>query len=343
MFNKYPIAIAALAAITASAQSAGPDKVTVNGSDQSAARSVTGRHNHARRSPSPAARAMGSEAFTVSSSSKSSSPSGAGVANSPLRAPGDLTFSGGPVVPYAVSHAIYMNPVLPGNPNGNCPTLATCWGDPEGFLRDLGISDFIHITDQYVKSSADNRYTVGRSAMINYNPLQKGFLFSDDDIMAIVHAVAASTGQAGYGHIYHVFLPPGQDVCAAGVGCASTTICAYHGSGDFFDIGHILYTVEPDQLGFGCAIAAGSPNGVRADSTNNVLSHELFEVITDPDGNAWTNTTQLSMLGQEIGDECEFINAASIFEVPTFKIGKKLYAVQREYDNSQRTCATKLE
>ena len=343
MSNKHLIALAALAAITASAQTAAPDKVTVNGSDQSAARGATGRHKHARRSPSPSARAKGSEAFTVRSSSSPSSSSGAGSANSPLRAPGDLSFGGGPVVPYAVSHAIYMNPVLPGVPNGNCPAVATCWGDPEGFLRDLATSDFIHINDQYVKSSADNRYTVGPSARIDYSPSPTGSPFSDDDIMAIVHAVAASTGQAGYGHIYHVFLPPGQDVCAAGVGCASTTICAYHGSGDFFDIGHILYTVEPDQLGFGCAIAAGSPNGARADSINNVLSHELFEVITDPDGNAWTNTAQLGLLGQEIGDECEFINAAFVFDVPTFKIGKKLYAVQREYDNAQHTCATKPE
>ena len=183
-------------------------------------------------------------------------------------------------------------------------------------------------------------WTVGRSATVTCNSDFIG-TFTDFDILATVHAVAASTAQAGSGHLYHVLLPPFQDVCASGVGCASTTICAYHGSADFFDIGHVVYSVEPDQISFNCAIPAPTPNGVRADSLYNVLSHELFGIVTDPDFNAWTNTANLSLPGQEIGDECEFIDASFSFDVPTFKIGKKLYAVQREYDNRQHTCATK--
>ena len=282
---------------------------------------------------------MGSEAFTVRCSSRSSSPSGSsgtGSTNSSLRGEGDLTFNGGLVVPYAQSHAIYMHPV-----NDFCAVIADCWGDPEGFLKDLGESDFIHITDQYVKASADNRYTVGRSSMVNYNQNPFDFVLFDADILAVIHAAAAATGQTGYGHIYHVLLPPFQDVCTAGLGCASTTICAYHSSADFFDIGHVLFSVEPYQSSFGCDIAGPSPNDVVADSLYNVLSHELFEIITNPDGDAWFNTGNLFLRSSEIGDECEFLNANSIFDVPTFKIGKKLYAVQREHDNSQHTCATK--
>lgn len=57
--------------------------------------------------------------------------------------------------------AIYMNP------NGAC-TIASCWGDPEGFLNDLGKSDFIHVVDQYTGSTADDRYTVANThVMIN--------------------------------------------------------------------------------------------------------------------------------------------------------------------------------
>ena len=49
----------------------------------------------------------------------------------------------------------------------------------------------------------------------------------------------------------------------------------------------------------------------------------------------------LDLLDQEIGDECEFYNAARIFfDVPT-KIGNKIYAVQREYTNKGQVCTTK--
>jgi hypothetical protein len=338
MSKKYHLmAIAVLTATAAYAQSVTPAQVSVNAADESAARDATGRHSHGQRSNSLAARALGNAAFSSLHGSSSSGSSGPGSGSGFVRFPGDLTFNGGAVVTYAQSHAIYMNPVTAAFPNGAC-TIASCWGDPEGFLRDLGASDFIHITDQYVHLNANNRYTVGQSAMINY--VQGFFALTDNVILARVHAVAASTGQTGYGHIYHVFLPPGQDVCQSPGICFSTVLCAYHGSADFFDIGHVVYSVEPDQLGGGCAVAPGSPNGPRVDSTNNVLSHELFEIITDPDFTAWFNSTTIDLLEEEIGDECEFF-IAGFFDVPTFKIGSKFYAVQAEYDNKQHGCATK--
>ena len=66
----------------------------------------------------------------------------------------------------------------------------------------------------------------------------------------------------------------------------SFAFCAYHGGATFRDIGHVLYSVEPFQGVEGCSSRPGAPNGQLADSTNNVLSHETFETITDPDGDA---------------------------------------------------------
>ena len=336
MSQKYLIAIAALSAITASGQSgATPTVIPINPVDIAAGKSATSRHGHGKFKTTPAG-AAGKLAQAAGHGTASGSLN-AGPGNNALRGPGDLSYNGGAVIPYAQSHAIFMNSAFPGFP-GPCLSVAACWGDPEAFLRDLGSSDFIHIADQYVKAIGDNRYTVGKSAAINYVPTGP---MSDFDIAAVVHAVASASGQTGYGHIYHVFLPPGQDVCLSDGICASNAICAYHSSADFFDIGHVVYTVEPDQLGFGCAVAAGSPNGARVDSTNNVLSHEMFETITDPDGDAWFNTATLLLLNDEIGDECEFITSTFFFDVPSFKIGSKIYAVQREYDNSQHSCAAK--
>jgi hypothetical protein len=263
-----------------------------------------------------------------------------------LRFPADLTYNGGPVVRIAESHAIFLLP------NGKCP-IATCWGNPEGFLRDQNISEFIHITDQYVGATANGRYPVGGHLNVSYKPTPKTAPLTDTDIQATVHKAILNTfkGQAGYSHIYHVFLPPGQDVCFTakdGI-CYSPDVpgtfafCGYHSSMDFTDVGHVLYTVEPFQNVSGCSVRPGTPNGQLADSTNNTLSHETFETITDPDGSAWFNFTSVALQFAEIGDECSFfviIPTGAFFDPSVSTIGLRKYAVQPEYTNSEHACAS---
>jgi len=255
-----------------------------------------------------------------------------------IRYPGDLDFHGGVTVEMLQSHNIYL---LPG---GSCSS-ASCWGDPEGFLRALGKSEFMHVTDQYVGEHASDRYTLGQNfsvfQAISTTPL------TDADVQAIVHAAAAGPegGGTGYGHIYHVFLPPGQDECIVPGVCASNVFCAYHGSVDFSD-GHLLYSVEPFADVPGCTVRPGTPNGTLTDSTNNVLSHELVEAITDPDGDAWWNSADNGLFGEEIGDECSFLaftptGAFLGFDPSIIKVQGKQYALQPEYDNSAHACTAK--
>jgi hypothetical protein len=244
-------------------------------------------------------------------------------------------------VDHAVSHAVYVL-----NKAVSC-TTPSCWGNPEGFLQDLAESDFIHITDQYVGREDNNRYTVGTHALVSFT--LPSVPLTDSDVLGIVHAVIARTGQSGYNHIYHVFLPPGTDECfdSTDTVCYSPDnpstffFCGYHGSADFHDIGHVLYSVEPYENVRGCHVAPGSPNGQLVDSTNNVLSHELFETITDPDGTAWWNSTSLALNGNEIGDECAFVirlATGGYYDPPAFTIGDKRYAVQSEYNNESHAC-----
>jgi hypothetical protein len=251
--------------------------------------------------------------------------------DNPPRFPGDLVYHGGAVVEFAESHAIYMQP------NGNCP-IAVCWGNPEGFLRDLGKSEFIHVTDQYVGMESNNRYKVGQRALVPYTP--PAVPFTDNDILGIIHAVASVTGETGYGHIYHVFLPPGQDECfdSTFTVCASNVFCAYHSSADFTDIGHILYSVEPYANVEFCQVKPGTPNGFLVDSTNDVVSHELIETITDPDGTGWWNSVGEGMFGQEIADECVFFFPPIYSDPAIIKVRGNLYALQPEYNNRQHAC-----
>jgi hypothetical protein len=300
--------------------------------DDYAASQATGKFRHGWLANTPAASAARRAAKATVRPAAPPAKSGSGTGKALVRFPADLTNGGGALVRSAQSHAIYL--VADNSFVGpDCNIVANCWGDPEGFLRDLGRSEFIHVTDQYVGTTLDNRYTVGTSAMIHYT--QSVFPLSEAQILAFIHAAALITGQTGYDHIYHVFLPPLEDFPNSDI------FCAYHASADFFDLGHVLYTVEPSQVfPTGCQVAPGSVNGLMVDSTNNLLSHEMFETITDPDGFSWFNSTMFALLDQEIGDECEFF-VPGFFDPSTFRIGAKIYAVQSEYDNTKHACVTK--
>jgi hypothetical protein len=52
---------------------------------------------------------------------------------------------------------------------------------------------------------------------------------------------------------------------------------------------------------------------VLIDSTNDTLSHELIEAITDPDLDAWWNSIGFGMFGEEIADECLFADGPATF------------------------------
>lgn len=242
--------------------------------------------------------------------------------------PSDLTNpSHGKVLTSAQSNPVYVD------------CAATCWGTPATFLTNLGNSTFIHVTDQYTGLTTNGRYTVGTAANTTYPIFTT---LSDNDILQIVHSAAKLIG-IGYGHIYHVFLPSGVDICFAGTSScyspnnpATFAFCAYHGSVKFSDIGHVLYTVEPFQAVSECEVAQPSPNGALIDSTSNVLSHETFETITDPDpSSGWVAQSSIPVDGAEIGDLCE----TPPFKYGTFTIGTKTYEVQPEYSNKYHGCA----
>ena len=330
--------LAIFATLAANAQDNKP--ITPNSADVAAAREAKRSPIHSMPANTPAAAAHPKEAISAAIVSSAATPFQGGGP----RYPGDLSNQGGAVVGQAQSHAIYITHSAVG-----C-TTPSCWGNPEGFLQSLAKSDFIHITDQYVDRSDNNRYTVGSHVSGTFVPYPTVPL-TDNDVLAAVHAVASGTHQTGYGHIYHVFLPPGTDECfdATFSTCYSPDnpntfyFCAYHSSATFSDIGHVLYTVEPYQNVGGCSVAPGSPDGQLADSTDDVLSHETFETITDPDGTAWWNSTSNALYGSEIGDECQFIiffPSAVYFDPPAFRIGGKKYAVQSEYDNYSHSCNT---
>jgi hypothetical protein len=337
--------VATLVPMATRAQDSSSLDVQLTSADRAAARQATNRTHHATsrylpKSATTSRTLLSSGHRTAAAHSGAPSRADQSVPAPPPRYPADVTYQGGQVVEMAESHAVYLLP------NGHCD-VSQCWGNPEGFLRDFGRSEFSHVLDQYVGRTDNNRYTVGQHAKISFTPSSTPL--TDNDIVSYVHAVASRTGGTGYNHIYHVFLPQGTDecfdntftVCYSPDNNATFFFCAYHGSADFSDIGHVLYSVEPYQNVFGCSDPPGTPNGQLVDSTNDVLSHELSETISDPDGDAWWNATPsvTGLQGEEIGDECVFIVPPAFGDPSVFTIGRHLYAVQLEYSNSVHGCA----
>lgn len=270
----------------------------------------------------------------------------AGPANEGVRYPADLENQGGPTVESAESHAVFLNPTSQCAPN-------TCWGDPIGFLRDLSRSQFIDISNQYVNSNAPGRYPDGANYYFpGYTPSAgAGKPFTNLDMAIAAYSVAAHTGGFGTGHIYHLFLVPGQDVCFDNTfsvcyspdNMKTWSFCAYHSAAADSAGNVVLYTVEPYQGVAGCSVRPGTPNGELVDSTNNVLSHETFETITDPLGSAWWNSLDNGVYGEEIGDECSFLyftSTAVYFDPSIVRLNHKLYAAQPEYNNAVHACTT---
>jgi|SRR5579871_542299 len=246
--------------------------------------------------------------------------------------PADLSYLGGPVVVTAETHNLYVD------------CAAKCWATPTKFQSHLYGSSFIHVADQYVGATGNNRYTLGTSGVVSYPIITT---LSDNDVLQIVHASAAVLG-TGYNHIYNVFLPKGVDECFVGTTqCYSPdnpstfVFCAYHGSVTFSDIGHVLFTVEPFQDVQGCGIVQPSPNGSLVDSTSSVLGHETFETITDPDPpTGWVAVSSGGVLGDEIGDLCPGVSLTQpLFEDPISTINGKNYEVQPMYSNKYHACS----
>jgi hypothetical protein len=259
--------------------------------------------------------------------------------------PSDLDYFGGPVVTRLWSHPVYVNA-------SSCGGVANCWGDPAGFLRDLGDSRFIHVTDQYTGTSG--RYALGRQVNASQAPTtnMNGLTVIDQSaLLAIVHdaAVALSITNGGYQHVFHIFLPagidtcfPGDEVCYSPDNPATFAFCAYHSSVVFSDIGHVMFSVQPYQNVPGCQAAPPNPNGILADSTNSPLSHETIETITDPDGDAWIADNSLVAEGEEIADLCVPIgNISAQFLDSYLNLNGHPYELQLEYSNLYHACAPK--
>lgn len=139
--------------------------------------------------------------------------------------------------------------------------------------------------------------------------------------------------EGGVDTLYVVYLPPGASIVgpgASGISCAQ--FCAYH---DALSAGglSVPYGVVPDMTTGGCALQCGS--GGALDRVTQTSSHELAEVVTDPESHTASGVARTGPAAWyddahgEIGDICDLPGNAAV-------VGA--YTVQRLWSQRKQAC-----
>ncbi len=120
----------------------------------------------------------------------------------------------------------------------------------------------------------------------------------------IEHVVRARHLPTSQRDVYFLVTPRGLGSCMMATptsGCAlggpATGYCGYHKftNDNLVDYAFIPYNAVPGH----CQSSHPRPNGSSADPALSTIGHELAEMITDPDGDGWTDGS-----GNEIADLC---------------------------------------
>ena len=223
----------------------------------------------------------------------------------------NLTYHGGPVMHANRVYSIFWGPTNAWD-NGYVSTIGSYFGD---VAHDSGASSNVYFSDtQYSDGSGSIAYSVikggtyldTRSYPANGCTDQATTIcLSDAQLQGEVQSAMAANGWTAVGadgvqNLFAVFTPKGVGSCA-GSSCAYSTYCAYHswiGGGN----NAILYANQPYAVQnyriYTCD-SGQRPNGVTADATLNLVSHEHNEAITDEQGSAWYDNK-----GSENGDKC---------------------------------------
>lgn len=263
-----------------------------------------------------------------------------------IQGSGNLASHGGPVESSSTNYLIFWGPFPEAmvNPATLCQLTCPLTSgsllpvDPdyadliESFFLNVGNTPYYGMLGQY---GAGNSSDLGGTYV---DPIPfAGTTVGDADVQAEVRKAEAANGwTGGVGHNFVVILPPGEIECDSTGACSSLDFCGYHDHES--DRNGVLtpYIVIPfpDNVPPFCT-AGESPNGdPAADDAVNIISHELFETVTDPLANAWFDGA-----GFEIGDKCAWTFGSTGLTGADVTLHGNSFYVQREYSNRISDCA----
>lgn len=238
-----------------------------------------------------------------------------------------IDYHGGPVM--LGPHHVYF--IWYGNWNQNNATTIL----PK-FIQNLNATAYSNINSTYSDGSGQaiaNDVSLNGQVFDNYS---QGTVLSDPGLStAVSRTLQNGTLPTDANGIY--FVLSSADVDQQGVnGEFCVDFCGFHRHATlngadikFAFVGNsarCLSNCASPNLGIG-------PNGnAGADAMASIMAHELNEAITDPDLNAWFDSS-----GNEVGDKCNFI-FGSVFTAPNgapanVTLGDRRFLIQKNWIN----------
>ena len=262
----------------------------------------------------------------------------------------NLTYHGGPVQHGSRVYTIFWGPSSSWD-TGYQDTINNYF---KNVAADSGKTSNVYYSDtQYSDRAGNIAYSVSYGATYadtatypsnGCSDKATSICLSDAQLQSEIQRVMASNGwtasSGGVQNEFFMFTPHGVGSCA-GSQCAYSTYCAYHswmGSG----ASAVLYANQPyavQNFRIYTCDSGERPNGVTADATINLISHEHNETITDEQGNAWYDSS-----GNENGDKCAWnFGTASGPAGAQYNqtIAGAHYYLQQEWSNHSGGCVLK--
>lgn len=241
-----------------------------------------------------------------------------------------INYNGGPVMTNTLN--VYL--IWYGNWAGN--TTKSIIHD---LASNIGGTPYMNINTTYTNAggtaASKNVVLAGeRDDNYSYGTTAAKKKLSDSVIRSIISShVGAGKFPADSNGIY--FLITSKDVTATSGFC--TQYCGWHTYGTLGGVANLKYSFlgDPARCLSGCAAQTGaSPNGnAGADGLASIFAHELVEAGSDPQLNAWYDST-----GYENADKCAWTfgstsNAAG-GGVKNMTIGARDYLIQQNWVNA---------
>ena len=248
-----------------------------------------------------------------------------------IRRPGDtvasngISYHGGAVM-LGTTHVYF---IWYGNWAANsATTILADWA------KSLGGSPYFSINSTYYDGSnrfVSNSVTFGGAVFDNYS---LGATLSDSSIYTIV-ATAIGNGSLPLDANGVYFVLTSADVVETSGFC--TSYCGWHTSATFNNVSS-QYAFVGNSLAcpFACEGSPGNdPNGNEgADGMASIMTHELDESVTDPNGDAWYNSS-----GYEVGDLCNFNYGSKVYStangsIANVQLGPRNFLLQEDWVNA---------
>jgi len=245
------------------------------------------------------------------------SPIGAAVSQN------GINYHGGPVMQNGAN--VYL--IWYGNWAGNTATTIL-----PSLAQSIGGSPYFNINTTYTNGSGtkiNNRVSLNGQTSDNYS---QGTRLSDSKVQAIVsRAISNGSVPSDTNGVY--FVLTSQDVSENSGFC--NRYCGWHTHGSIGgqDIKY-SFVGNPARCPSSCEAQTTGPNGnAGADGMASIFSHELEEAVTDPDLNAWYDSS-----GAENADKCAWTfgttSTASNGSKYNVTLGGRQYLIQRNWVNA---------